>query len=194
MELIVALNEYNIIGDIEDGEPVLPWYIPADLKWFKQVTLGKTVVMGATTFKSLGMPNGLPGRTNVVMSSTLEPTQSIDVVGSWEELISKYGTDVVVIGGASLYDAAMERGLIDTLYITCIIAPDIEPSTTTTQTKTDFYALGLMGFPFLQDVRPQLLCIQHNTRFIVDDAFIVDADDTPVELDQVIITTLKRVK
>ncbi len=64
--IVVAVAEGNVIGSRND----LPWYLPADLKHFKEITSGHTVVMGRTTFESilkrLGKP--LPNRRNVVLT------------------------------------------------------------------------------------------------------------------------------
>src|SRR5271156_1259491 len=62
LSLIVAVAENNAIGK-KNG---MPWYLPEDLKFFKQATIGKPVLMGRKTFESLGKP--LPGRLNIVLS------------------------------------------------------------------------------------------------------------------------------
>ena len=59
---IVAVTENGVIGRDND----LPWYLPADLRYFKRVTLGKPVIMGRKTWESLDRP--LPGRLNIVVS------------------------------------------------------------------------------------------------------------------------------
>ncbi|MEY4194566.1 MAG: hypothetical protein RLZZ226_934, partial [Pseudomonadota bacterium] len=62
ISLIVAMAENGIIG--RNG--TMPWHIPADLKYFRQVTWEKSIIMGRKTFDSLGRP--LPGRHNIILS------------------------------------------------------------------------------------------------------------------------------
>ena len=81
--LIVALAENRVIG-IDNK---LPWYLPNDLKYFKQVTMGKTIVMGRKTYESIGKP--LPGRTNIIITrqAGYQPpgaNDSVKVVASLE--------------------------------------------------------------------------------------------------------------
>ncbi|WP_197469813.1 dihydrofolate reductase, partial [Oleiphilus sp. HI0117] len=59
--MIVAMAENRVIG-INNK---LPWYLPNDLKYFKQVTMGKPILMGRKTYESIGKP--LPGRCNIVI-------------------------------------------------------------------------------------------------------------------------------
>ena len=60
--LIVAMSRNRVIGRNNQ----LPWYLPGDLKYFKQATMGKPIIMGRKTWDSIGRP--LPGRMNVVIS------------------------------------------------------------------------------------------------------------------------------
>ena len=62
ISIVVAVGENGVIG--RDGG--LPWHIPGDLKLFKQITMGKPIIMGRKTWESLGQP--LPGRPNVVIT------------------------------------------------------------------------------------------------------------------------------
>jgi dihydrofolate reductase len=102
MTLIVAASENGVIG--RDGD--LPWRLPADLAHFKQVTMGKPVVMGRKTWESIGRP--LPGRTNIVLSR--QPgyeAKGCRVVGSLGEAIligsAEGAEELMVIGGEALY-------------------------------------------------------------------------------------------
>ena len=84
LSLIVALAENHVIG--RDNK--LPWYLPNDLKYFKQVTLGKPVVMGRKTYESIGKP--LPGRTNIIITRQADyqppgANDSVKVVASLEQ-------------------------------------------------------------------------------------------------------------
>lgn len=103
--LVAAVAENGVIG--LDGD--IPWSIPEDLKHFRAVTRGNTVVMGRKTFDSIGHP--LPYRTNVVVSR--DPAWSRDGVftaTSLEEAIAlaeRFEGDVMVMGGAQLYALAL---------------------------------------------------------------------------------------
>lgn len=121
--LIVAAASNGVIGRNNQ----LPWYLPNDLKYFKQATLGKPVVMGRKTFESIGKP--LPGRTNIVITrqsdwnfegvkvvNTLE--QALELAESIAEIDA--AEELMVIGGAEIYRAAFERA--DRLYLTRVHA------------------------------------------------------------------------
>ncbi len=117
LSLIVAISKNNCIG--KDNK--LPWNIPEDLKHFKEITKGKTVMMGRKTFESilgyLGKP--LPGRKNIVITRNADykAPESVEIFSNWEEAVKKYANeDVFVIGGASLYAQTVNSA--DTLYIT----------------------------------------------------------------------------
>jgi len=84
----------------------LPWHYSADMKFFKSTTMGHAVVMGRKTWLTLKKP--LPGRLNIVLSrdGTLEPHESLVVLGDIESVISlnnSLTTDMFVIGGAQIY-------------------------------------------------------------------------------------------
>lgn len=124
--LIVARADNGIIG--VDNQ--LPWYLPSDLRYFKQVTMGKPVVMGRKTFESIGRP--LPGRTNVVITRNADwSAPGVRVVGSLADAL-KLATaqadldgadEVMVIGGATLYREAFDQ--VDRMYVTQVHAsPD----------------------------------------------------------------------
>lgn len=119
MNLILAADENWGIG--RDGG--LLCHLPGDLKFFKSKTLGKVVVMGRVTLESLPGGKGLPGRTNIVLTSNKDyEAENATVVNSEEEmfeLLSKYNPeDVMLIGGAKLYNRYFDR--CDKCYITKI--------------------------------------------------------------------------
>lgn len=123
ISLIVAKAHNNVIGSKND----LPWYLPADLRHFKEVTTGHTVVMGRTTFNSivsrLGKP--LPNRQNVVITRDEDFSHhEVAVIHSIHE-IKELG-DVFIIGGAEIYRQTVD--MADRLYIT-EVAADIEGDT-----------------------------------------------------------------
>ena len=108
-------------GVIGNGNE-LPWHIPEDLKLFKSYTMGCPVVMGRNTFESLKMPNGLPKRHNVVVS-TFTPATTCDNI-TWANRLDValgvakgYGDNVFVIGGANVYTQVLEQDLVDAMYI-----------------------------------------------------------------------------
>ena len=101
---IVAISKNNAIG--KGGK--LPWHYPADLRFFKETTIGNAVVMGANTLRAIGKP--LPGRLNIVLSRSGNVDLYTDVIrlGSKDEavILSQYlNCDVFVIGGAKTYEA-----------------------------------------------------------------------------------------
>lgn len=83
LSLIVARASNGVIG--KDNQ--LPWHLPADLKYFKAVTMGKPIVMGRKTFQSIGRP--LPGRQNIVVTRNPDfDSNGITVVHSVEAAIA----------------------------------------------------------------------------------------------------------
>ncbi|HEY0840031.1 MAG TPA: dihydrofolate reductase [Vulgatibacter sp.] len=110
---IVAAADNGAIGI----EGRLPWRLPADLARFKRLTLGKPVLMGRRTWESIGRP--LPGRLNVVLGRMPTPegcvsARSLDEALSLPEVAA--ADEVMIIGGASLYQEALPR--CDTLELT----------------------------------------------------------------------------
>ncbi|MEX0343075.1 MAG: dihydrofolate reductase [Erythrobacter sp.] len=103
--LIYARAANGCIG--KDG--ALPWHLPADLKRFKALTMGKPMIMGRKTFESL--PGLLPGRRHIVLTRRERwDSTGAEVVRSVEEaLAAAGGGEVAVIGGAAIYDVFMEH-------------------------------------------------------------------------------------
>ena len=103
---VVAATENDVIGR-DNG---MPWHLPADLKHFKDVTLGKPVLMGRRTYEAIGRP--LPGRRNLVLSRDAEfRAAGVEVVHTLEEAITAAGDvpELMIIGGAALYALALPR-------------------------------------------------------------------------------------
>src|SRR5688572_17813376 len=112
IKMIVAMTRQRVIG--QPG--ALPWYIPDDLKRFKKITQGHTVIMGRNTFESIGRP--LPNRNNIVLSFAREEIPGVEVCVSIEEALARakaYGAEIFVIGGASIYEQMLP--LTDVLYV-----------------------------------------------------------------------------
>lgn len=109
LTLVVARAVNGVIG--RDGG--LPWHLPADLKHFKRLTVGKPVVMGRRTFDSIGKP--LPGRHNIVL--TRDPAWRADgvtAVPNLAEAVAAAGLqagarpdEIMIIGGATVYAEAL---------------------------------------------------------------------------------------
>ena len=98
----------------------LPWKLPADMKWFRQHTLGKPVIMGRTTFESLGC-KPLPERHNIVISHQKNySAANITLASSLEDAIhiAHDAPEIMIIGGASLYQQCLPRA--DKLYMTLV--------------------------------------------------------------------------
>jgi dihydrofolate reductase len=95
-------------GGVIGADGGLPWHLPEDLRLFRALTLGCTVVMGRRTWESLPPRfRPLPGRRNVVLSATLEAADhGVDLVRSVDEVLALQG-DVWVIGGGALYAALL---------------------------------------------------------------------------------------
>jgi dihydrofolate reductase len=115
ISLIVAMAKNRVIGCNNQ----LPWHLPADLKHFKERTLGKPIIMGRRTFESIGKP--LPGRHNIVVThDPLYQISGCSVVHSLDEAFSVAGEvdEIIIIGGATLYQEAIP--FVQRMYITVI--------------------------------------------------------------------------
>lgn len=106
--LVVAVAANGVIG----REGGLPWRLSADLRRFKQITLGKPVVMGRKTWESIGKP--LPGRHNIVVTRRRDfhlDDASVSVVHDLDGALAAAGevAEVMIIGGAEIYALALPR-------------------------------------------------------------------------------------
>jgi len=98
--LVAAIASNNVIG----YKNSLPWNIPSDLKKFKELTSGKTILMGRKTFDSIGKP--LPNRINIVMTRDSNfMHEGIEVVSNIDDALNfvKKSEEVFVIGGSAIY-------------------------------------------------------------------------------------------
>ncbi|MDA0342652.1 MAG: dihydrofolate reductase [Verrucomicrobia bacterium] len=100
---IVAVAEDGVIGRGGD----LPWRLSEDLKWFKRITLGHTILMGRKTWESL--PGALPSRQNWVLSRTANQKDGMSVFRSMEEVQQALGPSqtLFIIGGGEIYSMAL---------------------------------------------------------------------------------------
>ena len=102
LRMVWAQADGGVIG----AAGALPWHLPEDLRLFKALTLGSTVVMGRRTWESLPPRfRPLPGRRNVVLSSTLDPAAAGVAVARRVEDVLGLDGDVWVIGGGGVYRA-----------------------------------------------------------------------------------------
>ena len=128
LSMIVATADNNVIGKDND----MPWHLPADLSYFKKVTLGKPIIMGRKTYESIGRP--LPGRRNIVISrdESYVPqgkgAEGVDMVTSIEQALALVDgsngeaavDEIMVIGGGAIYKHCLPAA--NRLYITHIAA------------------------------------------------------------------------
>lgn len=115
--IIVALADNRAIG--KKGQ--LPWHLGEDLKYFKRNTMGCPVIMGRTTFESLGKP--LPGRKNIVLSRSAKIAEGAIWVESIEAAFREAEKDAsaekcFIIGGAQIYAQTIDK--VDKLYLTLV--------------------------------------------------------------------------
>lgn len=113
---VVAMANNRVIG--KDNK--LPWHFSSDLKFFRQLTMGQTVLMGRKTFESIGKP--LPGRENFVVSRTPRQSDgSLKCFTSIKNALASVKTkDCFIIGGASIFKETIP--MIDGIYMTKISA------------------------------------------------------------------------
>ena len=151
--LIVAIGENNEIG--VKGQ--LPWHISEDLQYFKRTTKGFPVIMGRTTYFSIGRP--LPGRTNIVLNLDGDPIPEVHCVYSFEEAYqvaeATGAQKCFIMGGASVYRAALPD--MDRLYITHVHAaipdadaffPEINPAIWAVESTTELHTDPETGYRF----------------------------------------------
>lgn len=132
ISLVAAVADNGVIG----AEGRMPWHLPADLRHFKQLTMGKPVLMGRLTWEAIGKP--LPGRLNLVL--TRNPDWHADGVQKVPSLIEALrvaqragARELMVIGGADVYRQALPRAR--RIYLTRIHAepwgdtlfPELDP-------------------------------------------------------------------
>lgn len=130
MSLIAAMAANRVIG--RDNR--LPWHLPADLKRFKRLTMGHTLIMGRKTFESIGRP--LPGRSTVVVTRQAGyAPPGVRVAHSVREALDlAEGDEVFIAGGAELFAETLP--LADRLHLTLIekdfegdtLFPDFDPA------------------------------------------------------------------
>ena len=125
--IIVAMTKDRVIG--KDGG--IPWYLPEDLKLFKEATTDSIVIMGSKTYESLNRPNGLPNRSNVVITRNMDKyphiNESDSNIGCWGDLylpvlkgLNEFGIRNYIIGGETIYKKALDSGCVNELIISFV--------------------------------------------------------------------------
>jgi dihydrofolate reductase len=135
---IVAASENDVIGT----NNTLPWDIPEDMKFFRDKTKGRALIMGRKTFESVGHP--LPNRLNVVVTRQKDYPKAADNVVIVPDLksaiehcrgvTSKYGDEIFIIGGGELFKESID--MVDVIYLTRIhkdfagdiVYPKVDPA------------------------------------------------------------------
>ena len=115
ISLIVAMASNRAIGLNNQ----MPWHLSADLKKFKQITMGSPILMGRKTYESIGRP--LPGRTNIIISRNSSYQQDNCLVfDNVEKALAscQKHDEIFIIGGATFYEVMLAKS--DTLYLTQI--------------------------------------------------------------------------
>ena len=138
---IVALSENRAIGKNNQ----LPWHLPADLKHFKQITMGKAILMGRKTYQSIG--RALPGRTNIILTSDKNfQAENCVIIHSIEQALQITQDELCVIGGAEIYQQMLPY--IQRIYMTVVhhvvdgdtYFPELNPAEWKEIEKTDHEA------------------------------------------------------
>ena len=112
ISIIVAMSKNRVIGKDND----MPWHLSDDLKNFKKITIGKTIIMGRITYESIGRP--LPKRKNVVLSKSLIDSNVIVLDSLDEALNISKEEEIFIIGGQDIYFQTIEKA--KKLYLTTI--------------------------------------------------------------------------
>ena len=113
IKIIVAMSKNRVIGNSN----TLIWHLPEDLKRFRQLTTGNTIVMGRKTYESIGKP--LSNRRSIIITRNPDyKVEGCEVVNSLEEALLLSNSDCFIIGGGEIYRQAI--GIADRLYITSI--------------------------------------------------------------------------
>ncbi|MCZ6882398.1 MAG: dihydrofolate reductase [Gammaproteobacteria bacterium] len=164
LSLVSAMDSNRLIGK----DNALPWHLPADLAFFKRTTMGKPIIMGRKTFASIG--KALPGRQNIVVTRNPEyDAPGCDIAPSLEQATRLAGNadEVMLIGGASLYEQAIDSA--DCIYLTLIHHvfsgdtwfPEINTEQWNLVSRKDFEADGKNPYQysfikFVREIRPKI--------------------------------------
>ncbi len=132
VSIVVAISENHAIG--KDNK--LLWYLPKDLKHFKEITTGHTVIMGRKTYDSVGKP--LPNRRNIIVTRQHIEIPGCEAVNSVEAALNlcRNEDEVFIVGGAEIYKLAMP--LTDKIFLT-IVHENFDADTYFPEIKEDIW-------------------------------------------------------
>jgi dihydrofolate reductase len=150
VSIVVAIAENNAIGNNNQ----LLWHLPADLKHFKNITTGHTVIMGRKTYDSVGKP--LPNRRNIIITRQDISIAGCQVVKSIEDALALAAgeQEVFIVGGAEIYKQSIH--LTDRIYLTIVhqkfdadtFFPEIDYNDWTQTARTDHQPDEKNKFPY----------------------------------------------
>ena len=131
---IAAMSLNRVIGR---GNQI-PWHLPEDFKWFKQMTTGHIIVMGRKTFESIGRP--LPNRETIVVSRTGFSHPGVRTVASLDQINpANEAHEIFICGGAQIYAQALPK--CSDLYLT-LVKREVEGDTFFPPFETDFHPVA----------------------------------------------------
>jgi dihydrofolate reductase len=149
---IAAMSENRVIGR---GSQI-PWHLPEDFKWFKQLTAGNIVVMGRKTFQSIGKP--LPNRQTIVISRNGFSYPGVITVSDWKQIdFENDPREVFICGGAEIYKQTLP--LCSDLFLT-VVKCTVEGDAVFPQFENDF--------ELVEQVRdtPEFKILHYRNKFI----------------------------
>lgn len=117
ISIIAAMSQNRVIG----LQNRLPWKLPADLRYFKNKTMGHTLIMGRKTYESL--QKFLAGRKIIVLTRNREfAPETAETAHSLQEALRLAGREpeIFIAGGAEIYSKALGQDIVDTIYLTVI--------------------------------------------------------------------------
>lgn len=152
--IVSIIAAYRIADRAIGADGDLPWRLPADMVHFRRLTMGHTLIMGRRTFESLA-GRSLPGRRIVLLSKStaVQPIGVEAVSTSLEQALAVarfrlHEEEAFIGGGGSVYQLALQEGLVDRMYLTLVEAPLDPPADT--------------FFPPIEPARWQVSSVDHH--------------------------------
>lgn len=136
IKIIAAVSKNNVLGD----DNKLIWSLPNDLKRFKKLTSGNTVVMGRKTYESIGKP--LPNRRNIIITRDEKyDVKGCEVVNSINEALLLCNKDCFIIGGGEIYNQTID--IADKIFLT-LIDGDFKGDTTFPEIDKEWHIVSIL--------------------------------------------------
>ena len=162
INMIAAVAEHNVIG----ANNQLIWHLPADLKYFKALTMGHTLIMGRKTFDSIGKP--LKGRSTIVVTRNKHFSAPGCMVASSLESamrMADHDREVFIAGGEQIYRRAILLMQVTRIYLTRIYAsfdgdaffPEIDPATWKLNNQSDHLPDEKNPYPYSFQVYQRII-------------------------------------